>query len=210
MKRCVILASGPVEEPGSLRPLLREGDFYIAADGGLRLAARLGIIPALVVADFDSIGREEAERRGVPVFPLPCEKDDTDTLAAVRIAYEKGFRDFLLLGCTGGRLDHTMAAVCVLEWLLNRGARALLADERNRLELLAPGTHRIEPAPGWKLSLLAYGGPVTGLTERYVKYELTDATLTTEFPVGVSNEFTSEPVEIRFMTGILMVFRSKD
>lgn len=210
MKRCVILASGPVENPSALRPLLTAEDHIIAADGGLRLAKQLGVMPALIVADLDSISGEAAEKTGLPLMRLPCEKDDTDTLAAVKTAYEKGYRNFLLLGCTGGRMDHTVAAICVLEWLLNRGGRALLADERNRLELLAPGAHRLKPTSGWKLSLFAYGGSVGGLTLRHVKYPLTDAVLTTEFPLGVSNEFTEEDAEITFQTGKLLVFRSRD
>ena len=41
--RCVILAAGPVDNPEALRGLLREDDWFVAADGGLRLAQRLGV-----------------------------------------------------------------------------------------------------------------------------------------------------------------------
>ena len=79
MRRCVILAAGPVEEPALLLPQLREDDWIVAADGGVRLAEKLGVRPDLIVADFDSGSREEAERLGVRLHILPQEKDTTDT-----------------------------------------------------------------------------------------------------------------------------------
>lgn len=100
MSRCVILSAGPVEDPEALRPLLRDDDWFIAADGGMRLAERLGVTPGLIVADFDS-GEAPRETRA-EVLRLPAEKDWTDTMAAAMAGLERGFRDFLLLGCTGG------------------------------------------------------------------------------------------------------------
>ncbi len=74
----------------------------------------------------------------------------------------------------------------------------MLADERNRLMLMRPGGGKSLPG-GWKLSLFAYGGPVEGLTLEQVQYPLTQATLTTDNPVGVSNEFGNKPAKIGFI-----------
>lgn len=210
MRRCVILAAGPVEEPALLLPLLREDDWIVAADGGVRLAEKLGVRPDLIVADFDSGSREEAECLGVRLHILPQEKDTTDTQEAAAEAFELGYRSFLLLGCTGGRLDHMMGALCVMQWIARRGGHAVLADEHNRLMLVGPGEWEIAPHPGWKLSLLAYGGPVSGVTLRQVRYPLTEATLTTDNPIGVSNEFEEKPAKIRFRSGFLQIFLSRD
>lgn len=217
MSRCVILAAGPVEDPAQLRSLLRADDWFIAADGGWRLAEALGVPVSLLVADFDSLGSPGNPPAGTEILRLPVEKDWTDTMAAAMEGLRRGYRDFLLLGGTGGRLDHTVANFAVLYYLLRRGARAVMADAHNRVELKLPGLYRLEPEEGYKFSLFSYDGEVTGLTERQVFYPLDNATLTSDNPLGVSNEFlrnpsenTLLPAEISFKTGVLMIFLSKD
>ena len=102
--RCVILSAGPFSDPKMLAGYLLPDDYIIAADGGWRLAQQMGVVPAMLVADFDSLGMF-AVPDGVEVISLPVEKDVTDTAEALRLGYEAGYRSFLLLGCTGGRLD---------------------------------------------------------------------------------------------------------
>ena len=209
-RRCVICAAGPVNNIESLRSLLRMDDWVIAADGGMRLANQLGLEIGRIVADFDSLPKEEAYTTDVPVSSLPVKKNDTDTMAAARIGLKLGFRDFLLLGASGGRLDHTLANLAVMLFLIQNKARAVLADERNLMEMHLPGHVIVEPVKNIHLSLLPYGGCVTGLTVRNAEYELENATLTPDYPIGVSNEFCDLPVEIFFKQGVLMIFLSKD
>ena len=209
MSRCVILSAGPVEDSERLRPLLKTDDWIIAADGGGRLAAALGVKPAVLVADFDSSAPPDTGG-DTEIVRLPTEKDWTDTQAAAMLALDRGYRDFLLLGCTGGRLDHTLANIAVLLYLLRRGADALMADERNFLRLYGPGRYRVERRAGYKLSLFPYGGEVEGITVKNVRYPLEKARLTPDNSLGVSNEFLENPAEISFDQGVLMVFLSKD
>lgn len=209
MSRCVILSAGPVEDSERLRPLLKTDDWFIAADGGGRLAAALGVKPAVLVADFDSSAPPDTGG-DTEIVRLPTEKDWTDTQAAAMLALDRGYRDFLLLGCTGGRLDHTLANIAVLLYLLRRGADALMADERNFLRLYGPGRYRVERRAGYKLSLFPYGGEVEGITVKNVRYPLEKARLTPDNSLGVSNEFLENPAEISFDKGVLMVFLSKD
>lgn len=209
MSRCVILSAGPVEDSERLRPLLKTDDWFIAADGGGRLAAALGVKPAVLVADFDSSASPDTGG-DTEIVRLPTEKDWTDTQAAAMLALDRGYRDFLLLGCTGGRLDHTLANIAVLLYLLRRGADALMADERNFLRLYGPGRYRVERRAGYKLSLFPYGGEVEGITVKNVRYPLEKARLTPDNSLGVSNEFLENPAEISFDKGVLMVFLSKD
>ena len=209
MSRCGILSAGPVEDSERLRPLLKTDDWIIAADGGGRLAAALGVKPAVLVADFDSSAPPDTGG-DTEIVRLPTEKDWTDTQAAAMLALDRGYRDFLLLGCTGGRLDHTLANIAVLLYLLRRGADALMADERNFLRLYGPGRYRVERRAGYKLSLFPYGGEVEGITVKNVRYPLEKARLTPDNSLGVSNEFLENPAEISFDKGVLMVFLSKD
>jgi thiamine pyrophosphokinase len=209
LRRCVICSAAPVNNADRLRKLIRNDDYIIAADGGLKLANRLGVKTDYLVADFDSLENDNLDY-GVPVYRLPKRKDDTDTMAAARIGLEHGFKDFLLLGASGGRLDHTFANFSVLLHLIQNGAKAVLADEQCIVEMLLPGTTYIKPVENAYLSLLPFGGSVTGLTVKKAGYELRDAVLSPDYPIGISNEFIGETVEIAFKAGILIIFISKD
>ena len=177
----------------------------------LQLIERLKLNPDLIVADFDSLNKSRAMSYQVPIVELPVRKDDTDTMAAARLGIERGFKDFLLLGASGGRLDHTMANFAVMLFLLRHGAQAMLADEKNIVKMVLPGRVVVEPVENSNLSLLAYAGDVCGLTVRCAQYELENAVLTPDFPLGVSNGFkNSDNVEITFAKGVLIIIISKD
>ena len=209
MSRCVILSAGPVANSLELAALLRPDDYILAADGGWRLAQKMGVIPSAVIADFDSLSGTPIPA-GVEVVRLPVQKDVTDTAAAAEYAYEAGYRDFLMLGCTGGRLDHQHAAILTMVDLVRRGARAMLADECNRITAADCSPYFVEPMEGWSLSLFAFDGDVEGLTLQGMAYPLTNYTLTPADPLCVSNACTSVGGKIEFRTGALLIYRSKD
>ena len=208
--RCVILSAGPVEDAGRLRGLLRPDDWVIAADGGLRLAQRLGVRPAAVVADFDSYTAELPPDAADEIVRLPVCKDGTDTMAAARLGLERGYASFLLLGCTGGRLDHTMGNIAVLLYLLEQGAEAWLVDEHSGVRMLYPGEFTLPLHKDCRFSLLPYAGRVEGITVQSAAYPLKDAVLQPDDTLGISNEFLEKDVQISFKAGILMVFLAKD
>ena len=122
MKRCFIFAAGTFyglrERPGD------PGDVVIAADAGYQVCLEVCVKPDLLIGDFDSM---EPPADFARVRRLPVEKDDTDTLAAIRAGLEEGCTDFLIYGGTGGkRLDHTLANLQSLLFLRRRGARGFL------------------------------------------------------------------------------------
>lgn len=209
MRRCVILASGPVERYECLRPLLRQDDFILCADGGLRLARRLGVKPHLAVGDFDSY-HDPLPLEGMEVLRVPPEKDDTDTMLAVRLAIKRGFRHILLLGGTGGRLDHTFANIQTMAWAAEQGVSLWMADCQNEATVLTPGIHRVVKRDGYKLSLFGIGEGAFGITLKGLQYPLTDAALTMTTPLGVSNEWNDEIAQIELKKGMLLLVISKD
>ena len=121
MKRCFIYAAGTFY---GLREPPREGDLQIAADAGLHLCERLGVRPDVVLGDFDSMDVRQAPADCIRV---PVEKDDTDTMLALREGLRRGCDTFYLYGATGGaRLDHTLANLQSLAFLLRHRARGYL------------------------------------------------------------------------------------
>lgn len=178
-------------------------DWVIAADGGLVHLRERGITPDRVVGDFDSLGTPPT---GDGVLTYPVEKDDTDTMLAVRSAWEAGYREFRLLACTGGRADHTLANLQVLLWVARRGGHALLCGERECFTTLQGGTVRFPKTATGTLSLFAQGGDAHGVTIEGAYYPLSNGTLTAEHALGVSNHFTGVPCTVSVREGALLVY----
>ena len=196
MKTCYIFCALPVNSLPEIGP----DDLVIAADAGYKQLG--GIKPHLVVGDFDSLGyvpREES------VVELPVRKDDTDALFAVKLGLSRGFRRFVLLGSVGGRLDHTLANIQALAYLTTRGARGVLVGENEKITMLQNGSLNFFGTPEGIVSVFAYGGTATGVTEENLAYPLDCATVTTDFPIGVSNEFTNQPARITVEEGCLLI-----
>lgn len=206
--RCVIVGSAPFVDADALAAYLRCDDFVVAADGGQRLVSAMGRTPDMLIGDFDSSALPEAIPDDCRV--LPTKKDDTDVLAAIRASLELGYREFLLLGCLGGRFDHTLANVFLLRFLHDCGADGMLVDEYHEVSLLAAGHHVVPARDDRFLSLLPYGGDAVGVTVTGAEYPLCNATLDTAFPVGVSNAFCEKHAEISINHGFLLMILAKD
>ena len=125
MKRCFIYAAGTFY---GLREPPREGDLQIAADAGLLLCERLGVRAGRCARRFRLDGRPS--EAPADCIRVPVEKDDTDTMLALREGLRRGCDTFYLYGATGGaRLDHTLANLQSLAFLLRHGARGYLYDQ---------------------------------------------------------------------------------
>lgn len=184
MKRCVIIGGAEIGRYDHIRVCLSEDDFYICCDSGLKHREALGIVPDLIVGDFDSY---ENPRLDIETIMLPREKDDTDTVFAVKEALKRGFQDFLLLGVIGGRLDHTLGNVSLLLMLDSQGKRAVILDDYSEMEIVSDKPVRIEDRYPY-FSLLNISGLAQGITIRNAKFPLTEAEITCEYQYGISNE----------------------
>ena len=130
------------------------------------------------------------------------EKDDTDTMLAVRYASEQGFDAVRLCCCFGGRLDHLLSNVETLHYAAALGMEAEAEDENNELRVLRPGSYTIPYREGRSLSLIALTERVTGLTIRGAKYEVENAVLRKPTTLGQSNAFVTD-VKLSFESGML-------
>lgn len=201
MKRCFIFAAGTFY---GLRERPEPGDLVIAADAGYRTCQTAGVVPDVILGDFDSM---EAPGEGGQICRLPVEKDDTDTLAAVKLGLERGCTAFYLYGGTGGkRLDHTLANLQTLLYLRRRGARGYLYDDEFVWTALENESLTVEKTVEWGLlSVFCLGDRAEGVCESGVQYPLANAVLTAEFPLGVSNHILEPQAHIRVGRGVLAV-----
>ncbi len=194
---CVIAASMPEKDL-----YIPSGSYRIAADKGVLQMRAHGVEPDLVVGDFDSLGYVPQARE---LVRHPVEKDDTDMMLAVREGLRRGFREFILYGGMGGRLDHTLANVQTLGFLSEHGARGLLFGEGTAVTLLENGSVRF-PAPAQgTVSVFCFGDSAAGVTETGLYYPLEDAALTNTFPLGVSNAFCGRESEVSVQNGKLLL-----
>lgn len=204
MKSCLILGSAPVEDASYVREFLEEAPYVICADGGLDLARRCGIRPDLIVGDFDSLqGSFPAD---VECVRLPVMKDDTDTMAAVKIALERGYESITLAGVLGGRLDHTFANFCVLQFIQQQGGKGQMADEATRVFYLSGGKLTLRQLKGKTVSVFPFACHRCVVSYTGLLYPLTKHALYTDVsPMGVSNEITEEEATILVHEGNALI-----
>lgn len=204
MNRCVIIGGAEIRCYDRLRQALLPEDFVIYCDGGLRHQAGLQRAPDLIVGDFDS---HENPHMAVETIVLPCEKDDTDTMFAVREALRRGYEDFLLLGVIGGRLDHTLGNVGILLYLDAQGRRGRMIDDYSEMEIVSRQAAAIDDSFAF-FSLLNVSGVARGITITGAKYPLTDGEITCDYQYGVSNEvLPGQMARVTVREGKLLLIR---
>ena len=187
----------------ALRPYPTAEDYVIAADRGYDSLMAYGVVPDLAVGDFDSLGYQPDHPN---VIQLPVEKDDTDMVFALRKGLELGYRRFLLLGGVGGRLEHTLANLQLLDWLTGQGGQGFLAGEKTvATAIRGPASLTFPAAMSGYLSAFCNSGTARGVTLAGLKFPLEDADLTGSFPVGVSNEFLGQSAQVSVREGSLLL-----
>lgn len=184
MSRCVIIGGADIRRPARIKAALREDDFVIYCDSGLKHMPALGAQPNLIVGDFDSHANPHLP---VETIVLPCEKDDTDTVYAMKQALLRGYEDFLFVGVIGGRLDHTLGNVSMLLRLDTLGKQGCIMDDYSDMQIVSSQPAYIGDEYAY-FSLLNISGAARGITIENAKYPLKGGEITCEYQYGVSNE----------------------
>lgn len=216
MPTCYIVGAGDFT-PRGFAPV--PGDLVLAADGGYRALYSLGYTPDLLLGDFDSLGDLRLPP-DLPVLRFPARKDDTDTGLALRHGLDRGFRDFALYGCAGGRVDHLLANLQSMARVSRLGATIrLAAPEYDAWALTGPAPDASAPGPaatltlpdrpgGTLVSVFCHGDRAEGVTLTGLSYPLDGADLTGDFPLGVSNRrLEGQPATVSVRRGTLLIFQ---
>ena len=182
--RCVIVGGADIRDYGSIRKQLRADDYVVYCDSGLRHLNRLCASPCLIVGDFDSYEKPETD---VETIVLPREKDDTDTVFAVKEALRRGCDRFLLTGVIGARLDHTLGNVSILLFLDSIGVPAAIIDDYSEMEIVSRHEAAVSGDYAY-FSLLNISGTASGISISDARYPLENAEITCEYQYGISNE----------------------
>ena len=202
---CIIFSGSPeCSLPSGLD--IREA-FVIACDSGYLHAIGAGVWPQLVVGDFDSYGGEIYGRP--EIIKAPPEKDDTDTLMAVKEAIARGYTDITILGAMGGCTDHEYANIQLCSYCAERNVNCRISDAFQELFVIKDGAANVLRRDYSRISVFALDEKVCGVTLKGLKYELDNEVLLREFPRGVSNEFSRDEAYISVDRGMLLIILSK-
>ncbi len=205
----LIVLGGDRPSAALLRTLAARADFVLCADSGLTAAQAAGVRPDAVIGDMDSVPCEALQRyaQAGNVLRLPCEKDDTDGVAALDEVIRRGATHVTLTGALGGRLDHALANCMLLVRAYNRGITASIEEDTQRVELLR-GRREIAGRPGQTFSLLSLGeAHIVSLTGAH--YPLHDYAMSCDHPIGVSNLFEHSIVHVQVADGDVLFFQQK-
>ena len=189
---CILIGAGDLtisEIP------VQDGDMVIAVDGGYEYCKLLEITPDYILGDFDSISEKEAESVAAiaketedKVIILPVEKDDTDTLAAIKLGLSEGYQSFRIYGGMGGRVEHTLANMQCLLYLKEHNAVGYLMDGTGMILVAKEEEISFQESLEGYMSLFSMGDKAVVSIEN-MKYNLEEQEITNCFPIGISNEF---------------------
>lgn len=201
-KICIIVGAGDMSGTKLCVP---DGAFVIAADGGLGLLKKVDVSPDFIMGDFDSLGHVPS---GKNVLVSKPEKNDTDTMLAARQALKIGADTIIIYGGMGGRFDHSLANIQTLKYIAENGARGYLVGCGNICTAIKNGGICFDDNLLGYISVFSMNNQTKGVNLKGLKYPLTDATLTNDYPLGVSNEFVGKSSSVSVSDGCILVIWS--
>ena len=206
---CVIVAASPDTDSVFIKSHITDDDYVICADGGADKLIPIGIIPDLIIGDFDS-SREHNYFRDTEVITLPVMKNETDTWSCMKAAVAKGYKDILFLGATGGRIDHTLANLSILIYLKGIGAKGRIVDKFSDVILLKDGENKLIGAKGKTVSVMPFASGEVTLSYKGMLYPLEHQTVSAEFPYSISNFAVDDEVTVTLHSGEALLIISND
>ncbi|MFD1067184.1 thiamine diphosphokinase [Oceanobacillus locisalsi] len=213
MKRAGIVGNGPRWYLPHLLSYQEDVDFWIGADRGAFYLAEQGLPVDIALGDFDSVSADEytvIEKHAVHFDQHPSMKNQTDLEIAVDAALANGADQLFFFGVTGGRTDHTLMNIQLLYPLLQQGKRAVMIDNGNYIELVAPGSYTVDSEGYSYISFLPFTPEVTGLTLTGFLYPLENQTILWGSSLCISNELSQKKGTFSFHKGILILVKSFD
>lgn len=206
----LLIAAGNPPEKGLIKETASKVDIVVCADGGLKYTLDSGIVPDIVMGDFDSLPEEYFGRINseVEVKKFPPEKDFTDTEIALKKMIDRGCTDITILGAIGTRMDHVLGNFFTLIEVHKEGATGRILDAHNEVEYLTLGEAKVNKGGFKYISIIPL--EETMVSTKGFKYEVKALTIKPGMTIGISNELLDEEGEIEIHKGSCFVIKSKD
>ncbi len=215
-QKILIVSGGKIAEDFAKKWIeAYQPDYLIAADSGMEFLRHAGLMPDMIIGDFDSVSAETLAyfraQEGICQKQLNPMKDDTDTEFAIHQAIALGAEEITLFGATGSRLDHVLGNVALLGIGLKAHVAMQIVDAHNRIRMVDKSVKLLKSEQfGSYVSLLPYAGDVEGVTLKGFLYPLEEYHMSCFSSLGISNEIVGEEAEVLLREGILLVIESRD
>ena len=200
---CYIFCALPID---SFNFKINEEDIVIVADSGVINAQKFNIKPNYIIGDFDSLGYTPTDSNTI-VFPI--EKDDTDTMLAVKLGIEKGYKNFRIFGGIGGRLDHTYANIQTASYVAENGGNAIFYGYNENLTVIKNNTITFKEVNKGNLSIFALED-CRNVNIKGAYYELDNGSLSINYPLGTSNKFNGKEASISVEDGKILIIWERE
>ncbi len=202
-----IVGNGKKENLNFYKKEISSMDFLIAVNGGSINCYKSGISPDLIIGDMDSLPaniRKFYQKKNIKIIPFPSKKDKSDTELAVEKALEFRPKEIILLCMAGGRIDHFLANIFILEKIIANNTKGIILTKKFKVELVNKKTY-IHGRQGDIISILSINKKSTGVTLKGFKYKLYNETLFRDKSRGISNILEKQKAEIIVKKGLLLV-----
>jgi thiamine pyrophosphokinase len=206
MPRALIFANGDFSQTDFSRSIVGPDDVVIAADGGARQALAIGVIPSMIIGDFDSLTDTEVRELAdlqVQFLRFPKAKDETDLELALLHALHAGHNPIVIIGAFGGRLDQLLGNIALLSNPEVMGVDVRLEDGITEA-FFVTGKAVIQGVPGDTVSLIPWGNPVEGVTTEALLYPLNHETLVPYRTRSISNQMLAQTASVNIRNGLLL------
>ncbi len=152
-RSALILLNGELRDSKPVRAAARRADVVICADGGVRHAAALRLIPDFVVGDMDSLPESLPKTWKKTQSRPDADAERSDLDKALDLARSLGVKRVSIAAARGGGLDHELVNFAALEE--DAHGLELIVIDGGVARLLGPGRHRLPSKRGARFSLLA-------------------------------------------------------
>lgn len=212
--RVILIANGKIKNLPAISDEIKPGDVLIAADGGARHFLSLGLLPQLVVGDFDSLSTEalnQLKTAGVTLQQHPTDKDETDLELALDCAMGYEPQEIIIFGALGSRWDMSISNLLLISLQKFAACHITIKDETQEIALLRSGEKKLlQTTIGARVSLIPISGDACGVTTRNLAYPLENETLFFGKTRGVSNLISATPASIELERGLLLMITESD
>ena len=207
-----LFVNGEFEKSDRLMKQINQADLLVAVDGGLQHVMASGFTPHIIIGDLDSIDAtdlENFENNGVDVIKFPVQKDETDLELAVEYVLSLGFKEILILGATGRRLDHFLGNILFFSNPKYLEYRIKILTEKSEI-FYCKSRQLLEGTAGDLVSLIPISEVVTGIKTTGLMYPLQLETLFRWKTRGISNQMLDQKALIEYESGVLLCIHAFD
>jgi thiamine pyrophosphokinase len=211
MVKWIIIANGQIEDYSWHKQQIKPEDRVICADGGIRHALQLGVTPLAIIGDMDSADPQTVayfQQKGSKVYQFPPQKDEPDTMLALKFALKHHATEIILFGAIGERMDHNLACCHLLYEQDSPEINIKIVNEYQEIFMITPDKPGVVTGPvGTTLTLLPFTTEVKGIHTIGLQYPVINGTFSLGNPLGISNFLTAPTAKITVTEGALIAFR---